>query len=89
MNVKMTSETNFDTNPIGTCLMPVFLDEHMIVCDSCKKWYHYSCILADGNISDCLMCFLCKSVELECLSARKTHKSSVQLFARYACLWGW
>ena len=49
----MTSETNLDTNPIGTCLMPVFLDERMIVCDSYKKWYHCSCMLADGNVSDC------------------------------------
>ena len=56
--------------------MPDFLDERMIAWAICEKWYHCSCMLADGNIPDCWMCILCKSVQFECPN---THESSVQL----------
>ena len=46
----------------GICIMPDFLGECMKECDSCEKWYHCSCMLADGNVSDCLMCILYKFV---------------------------
>ena len=42
------------------CLMPDNYDKNMILCDRCKKWYHYSCVgINKKNIPKTWKCARC------------------------------
>ena len=42
------------------CQMPENYDDHMICCEKCDMWYHYSCIKLDGTVTpnywECARC---------------------------------
>ena len=42
------------------CHMPEIYDHLMINCDSCQRWYHYTCVgIAEGNVPSLWECHMC------------------------------
>ncbi len=46
------------------CKMPEEYDEKMISCDTCRKWFHVSCVLSKVQLPDFWECNGCQKTEV-------------------------